>query len=327
MKEVKSRNFVKDALFGVAVGDALGVPVEFQTRETIALHPVTDMRGYGTHHQPAGTWSDDSSLTFCLAEMLCNKYDLQDLANRFINWREHAYWTAHNRVFDIGIATSAAIQNLIREVTPVLAGGNDEGSNGNGSLMRILPLLFFIKDKPIHERFQYISDVSSLTHRHIRSVLACFIYCEYALLLLQGIDKMKAFQMMQQSVNRFLKEEPICSEYEINKFHRLLENPINDYKIIPIHQFPEKEVYSSGYVLHTVEAAFWCVLNTDNFKDAVLKAVNLGSDTDTTAAVTGGLAGLLYGWESIPPDWMNVLARKEDIADLSGRLYKKMYEK
>jgi ADP-ribosyl-[dinitrogen reductase] hydrolase len=326
MKEMQVRNFIKDALFGVAIGDALGVPVEFLTRETLNRFPVINMREFGSHHQPAGTWSDDSSLTFCLAEMLCKKFNLADLANRFINWREYAYWTAHNQVFDVGIATSAAIQNLIGGTVPTLAGGNNEGSNGNGSLMRILPLIFFIKDKTIQERFRYISDVSSLTHRHIRSVVACFIYCEYALLLLQGIEKMKAFRMMQQSVNQFLKEEPICSEYEINKFHRLLENPINDYKIIPIYQYEENEIYSSGYVLHTLEAAFWCILNTDNFKDAVLKAVNLGSDTDTTGAVTGGLAGILYGWETIPEDWIEVLAKKEDIADLSIRLYKKIYE-
>ncbi len=318
-KEVKNRNVVKGVLFGVAVGDALGVPVEFKERNEIALHPVTGMQGYGTHNQPPGTWSDDSSLTFCLAEMLCKKFDLQDLANRFINWREYAYWTAHNQVFDIGIATSAAIHNLSRGTTPVLAGGNTEDSNGNGSLMRILPLVFYLKNKRVHERFKYISDVSSLTHRHIRSVIACFIYCEYALQILEGVGTMEAYTNMQKIVHQFLQEEPICSEYEINKFHHLLENPI--------HQFQEEEIYSTGYVLHTLEAAFWCILNTGNYKDAVLKAVNLGKDTDTTGAVTGGLAGILYGCETIPVDWINVLARKEDIADLSERLSKMMYGK
>ena len=167
------RDFIKEVLFGVAVGDAIGVPVEFKTRKSLQDDPVTDMRGYGSHHQPPGTWSDDSSLTFCLAEMLCGKYDLDNLAKRFVNWEHHAYWTPHGSVFDEGIATSAAIHRLASGVSPVKAGGNEEDSNGNGSLMRILPLLFFVKNFNIDKRFQITKDVSSLTHRHIRSVIAC----------------------------------------------------------------------------------------------------------------------------------------------------------
>ena len=107
-----SREFIKDILLGVAIGDAIGVPVEFKSRQELTQYPVEGMIGYGTHHQPPGTWSDDSSLTFCLAEMLCGKYDLKDLAGRFINWKNNGYWTPHGRVFDMGIATSAAISRL-----------------------------------------------------------------------------------------------------------------------------------------------------------------------------------------------------------------------
>src|SRR6218665_1978195 len=115
-------NRITDVLLGVAVGDALGVPVEFLPRKGLMNDPVSGMRAFGMHHQPAGTWSDDSSLTFCLAEMLCNGYDLGDLSRRFIDWKQHAYWTAHGRVFDIGIATSFAIYSLQQGVDPVLAG-------------------------------------------------------------------------------------------------------------------------------------------------------------------------------------------------------------
>lgn len=113
-----SKEICKGVLFGIAVGDALGVPVEFLDRKVLLLNPVTDMTGFGTHNQPAGTWSDDSSLTFCLAESLFVGYDLNDQARRFINWYEHAYWTPRESVFDVGIATSGAIWRLKMECPP-----------------------------------------------------------------------------------------------------------------------------------------------------------------------------------------------------------------
>jgi ADP-ribosyl-[dinitrogen reductase] hydrolase len=309
---MSKRDFIKDVLFGVSVGDALGVPVEFKPRNILQQNQVAGMIGYGTHNQPPGTWSDDSSLTFCLAEMLCGKYNLQDLANRFINWKHHGYWTAHGDVFDIGIATNSAILNLATGMAPVLAGGNSEGSNGNGSLMRILPLLFHIRDKNIDERFQAIKDVSSLTHRHTRSILCCFIYLEFALEIVKGKNKYEAYKQACNTVGVFLHETATCTEVELNKLGRILS--------ASIQELPQDEINSSGYVIHTLEAALWCILNTDNYKDAILKAVNLGDDTDTTGAVTGGLAGLLYGWNTIPPEWLTVLARKDDINRLSEKL-------
>lgn len=320
---MENRNFIKDVLLGVATGDALGVPVEFLPRAALTADPVTGMRAFGSHRQPAGTWSDDSSLTFCLAEMLCEGYNLKNLAERFISWKEDAYWTAHGRVFDIGIATSAAIYALQKGVEPVLAGGNDEESNGNGSLMRILPLIFYIKNKSVEERFQIVEAVSSLTHRHIRSVIGCFIYLEMALQLLQGKDKRAAYENMKIIVNHFLQHNPICSRRELDKYHRVLGNATNGNEVT-FDNLEKSDIYSSGYVLHTLEASIWCILNTDSYEDAVLQAVNLGNDTDTTAAVTGGLAGLIYGSEKIPEAWLQVLAKKGDIELLAIRLHQNL---
>lgn len=316
---MSGRNFVKDALLGVAVGDAVGVPFEFKSRNQLKENPAVDMVGHGSHNQPAGTWSDDSSLTFCLAEMLCRKYSLNELSNRFINWKNFAYWTAHDEVFDMGIATSAAIHKLAMGIDPVLAGGGGEGDNGNGSLMRILPILFFVREMDISKRFLKIKEVSSLTHRHIRSVICCFIYIEYALELLRGKDKATAYKNVCTGVNQFLFETDTCSNDELEIFKRILSGSIGDLK--------EDEIKSSGYVIHTLEAALWCILNTDCYKDTVLKAVNLGSDTDTTAAVAGGLAGLIYGWESIPQGWLSKLAKRQEIEDLSERLENKLGDK
>lgn len=312
------------AIVGLAVGDALGVPVEFLSREELKQSPVTEMMGYGTHNQPVGTWSDDSSLTFCLVEMLAKGYNLQDLANRFINWYENAYWTAHRKVFDVGIATSRAIHKLEQGINPIFGGGTDESDNGNGSLMRILPLAFYVKGMKIEDRFKCVSDVSSLTHAHIRSVLGCFIYVEFAIQLLEGKDKFEAFENTKEIVNNFLNRNPICSQKEINKYHRILLNPISNYDIKPVYECSESEISSSGYVVSSLEAALWCLFKEDNYKSTVLRAVNLGNDTDTVAAIAGGLAGILYGYESIPQEWIDVIAHKKDILNLCDRLELKL---
>ena len=308
---MKSRNVAKDILFGVAVGDALGVPVEFKSRLTIKQNPVTDMIGYGTHNQPAGTWSDDSSLMFCLAEGLTQKFDLVTIGNNFIKWLDEGYWTAHGNVFDIGIATSKAISALKQGVNPIWAGGKTDWDNGNGSLMRILPLVLYIKDLPIDERFEITKQVSSITHGHIRSIIACFYYLEFARQIISGLDKFEAYQNLKNEVQDFLKTQSI-PESEISKFKRLL--------VDNIHEYQENEINSSGYVLHTLEASIWCILTSNSYSESVLKAVNLGEDTDTTGEVTGGLAGLIYGFDGIPKHWIKQLARLEDIEDLAVRL-------
>lgn len=315
---------IHSALFGVAIGDALGVPVEFRSREYLKAIPVTDMLAFGTHNQPIGTWSGDSSLTFCLAEMLTENYDLKNLANRFINWYEYGYWTASGEVFDIGIATSKAIYNLEQDINPIIAGGADESDNGNGSLMRILPLLFYIKDMPIEDRFKYVSEVSSLTHRHIRSIIGCFIYIEFARQLLRSSDKFEAYIHTKDIVNKFLKNNPICSENEINNYHHILSYPTDNFEPLPLYKYSIDKIASSGYVVHSLEAALWCIFKEDNFEDTILRTVNLANDTDTIAAIAGGLAGLLYGFEAIPTKWINRLVRKDDIYDLCNRLEKKL---
>lgn len=301
---------IKAALFGVAVGDALGVPVEFKSRALLQANPVTGMRGYGTHGQSAGTWSDDSSLTFCLAEALAEGFSLQTLGNHFVRWLHEAWWAPHGEVFDVGISTQAAIARLAQGTAPELAGGLEANENGNGSLMRILPLVFFLKDREWSERWALTKRVSSLTHAHVRSVIACFYYLEFADGLLRGEDKWAVYRRLQAELPRYLEALAINRE-EVALFDRLLQGNISEVA--------EPFIKSTGYVLHTLEASIWCLLTTGSFEAAVLRAVNLGEDTDTTGAVTGGLAALLYGWEGIPAHWIEALARKGDIEDLAER--------
>ena len=309
-------NIIKNILFGVATGDALGVAVEFNDRDVLRANPVTGMAGYGRHGQPPGTWSDDSSLTFCLAEALTQGFDLKAIGQNFVRWRQEGFWTARGRVFDIGGTTARAITRLAAGVKPETAGDDEENSNGNGSLMRILPLLFYIGDRPAGDRFRITEQVSSLTHRHVRSVTACFIYLELARYLSIGMKKSDAYKSVRVVTAGHLASLNVPRD-ERSLFDRLLTGNIQD--------LPEDRINSTGYVLDTLEASIWCLMTTESYREAVLKAVNLGEDTDTTGAVTGGLAGLLYGYKTIPEEWINMLARKDDIEDLAARVKRAGY--
>lgn len=307
---------IKGAFFGFAVADAMGVPVEFTPRHRLQSNPVDKMLGYGTFNQPPGTWSDDSSLTFCLAESLCQGYNVHDIGQRFVRWRYESYWTPHGHVFDIGNATAKAIEVLKSGVAPTKAGGQTEYDNGNGSLMRILPLAFFLENvEEDAERVRIVHDVSSLTHGHVRSQIACVIYVELARFLLKGLPPHLAYNKMQESVLRFYSDSIFAPE--LQKYHRILKGEI--------YRQPEDTIRSSGYVVDTLEAALWCFLRVPYYPTIVKSAVNLGEDTDTVAAVAGGLAGLYYGYEEIPQEWLNTIARRDDIADLCERFYQAMY--
>ncbi|BDS10383.1 ADP-ribosylglycohydrolase family protein [Aureispira anguillae] len=309
---------LKSAILGLAVGDALGVPVEFMSREMLQKNPVKIMREFGTHKQPKGTWSDDSTMTFCLMETLAQGYDLRDLGDRFVRWYRQAYWTPYKNVFDMGNTTRQAIIRLeTQQIEPTQAGGKDRQSNGNGSLMRILPLLFYTKELPINQRWKITRAVSALTHGHFVACFACFIYLEYARLLLEGHDKWKAYQLMLDLVNGFTTTQSFL-EGDLHSFHRIFQAPKQ------LAQLPKNQINSGGYVIDSLEASFWCLLNGNNYSETVLSAVNLGRDTDTTGAITGGLAGILYGESGIPLTWISYLARLNDILDLIERLDDKL---
>jgi ADP-ribosyl-[dinitrogen reductase] hydrolase len=302
-------------LMGLCVGDALGVPVEFTSRAERVKSPVTTMQGYGTWNQPPGTWSDDSSLSFCLAECLCRGYSLDAIANSFWRWYKEAYWTPRGDVFDIGQTTHTAIMRLKQGVVPHQAGGKVENSNGNGSLMRILPMAYCHRNLTLGELLARVHDVSAITHAHARSQMSCGIYISIAVALLEGSDPQTAYlQALQDiqtiySVREFLLEKP--------HFGRIFSGEIA--------KLPVEEINSGGYVIDTLESSLWCLLNSSSYSEAVLKAVNLGGDTDTTAAVTGGLAGIYYGVENIPKQWMNQIARRQDIIYLAERFARAVY--
>lgn len=321
-KELEMNRYIA-AVLGLVVGDALGVPVEFKSRAELKENPVTDMISFGTHNQPAGTWSDDSSMAIAtmewLSEMVNAVPDYTLLMGKFSNWLMYGDYTQYGHTFDCGISTSRAIMNYGRGMEPLQCGGKTDYDNGNGSLMRILPVALWNSCKLAGEEVEgaeFIFDVSAVTHAHVRSKIGCLIYSKMIadLLYSQGEDKMDVLKESLVNCKKYLESiEDKQTAYELGKYDRL-------WDLEAFQELNEDDIKSSGYVVDTLEAAVWCFLITDNYKDCVLKAVNLGEDTDTIGAVAGGLAGLYYGLEEIPEEWIKLLPKKEWIIELASKM-------
>lgn len=302
---------IKSVILGHNVGDALGVPVEFESREARDMRAVVGMEGYGTFPVPAGSWSDDSSMTLCALDVLAEEgftertYD-KTMGN-FIKWLSDAKFTPTGMTFDVGGTCYSAVCNYVKNgCLATESGGTDELSNGNGSLMRILPfalnMYYTAREEFGKKCYSVIRDASALTHAHERSKVSC---CIYANVLWHILDNPTI-----ESVHKALKEsaEEFLGNKEYDYFRRIFSEGFKD--------IDRKLIKSTGYVIDTLEASLWCLLTTDNYTDCVLKAVNLGGDTDTIAAIAGGLAGALYGLDTIPEEWLDVLQRRQWIEEM-----------
>ena len=323
---------IKSGIFGAIVGDALGLPVQFRPREDRDIEPVTGMIGYGAFDMPPGSWSDDSSLILAtmdgLAASLKKEERLENLSlneiidyeiimKNFSKWLNEGEFTPYGFAYDVGGATMDGIGRYDRGTEPTLSGGIGERDNGNGSLMRILPISLFIHylsqkySFDEEDKMEAVHNLSSLTHRHRRSQMTCGIYVNIALeflenngsdlsleeLIANGINKSKEYYFNNPSF-----------EKELHHFDRVFS--------LNIQNLPRDEIKSGGYTISSLEASIWCLLNNENYKDTLLQAVNLGHDTDTTACIVGGLAGIYYGYEEIPNEWIDELARLDYIEDL-----------
>lgn len=299
-----------DGIIGFAIGDALGVPVEFKSRQELEQNSVTDMIGNGTHNMPKGTWSDDTAMTLATMDSIIQKgkIDTQDIANRFLKWFRNAEYTATGKRFDIGRTTIQALAKYeLKLDEAVNCGGKGEYENGNGSLMRMLPIAYYCFAKNLQEEeiLNLVRDVSSITHSHPISILGCYIYVRFVLELLNNRDKIQAYKNIQQLDYSYF------DDYIVSKYYRILENNIQEVK--------EEDISSSGYVVSTLETVLWLFLNSNDYDNTILKAVNLGEDTDTIAACAGGLAGLYYGIDNIKQEWKNNLLRYDYIIDLCNK--------
>lgn len=299
---------VRAAVLGHAVADALGVPVEFSSRAERDADPVREMRGYGSYPVPAGAWSDDTSMALCALDSLAEgTWDLEDVLRRFALWYTEDEYTPTGEMFDDGGTCSAAIEQYLSGTPAVLCGQKGERSVGNGALMRLYPFVLWawIRGGEFEEWEEKLELATALTHAHPRAILASGIYARVLFALLRNPSKEAAFSALREARCAY------ADRGEIGHFARLLSP-----RLLALRR---EEITSSGYAVATLEASLWCLFTTESYREAVERAVNLGDDTDTVAAVTGALAGVLYGEEAIPAPWLAALLRRDFIGDLAER--------
>ncbi len=300
-------------LLGLALGDALGVPVEFSGRAEREADPVRGMRAGGPWRQEAGTFSDDTSLALCQAESIVLRgFDPEDFGRRALAWLNEGLWTARGAVFDCGGATRRALAAIRDGTAAVRAGGRGEGDNGNGALMRILPASAWLAETPEPARFRALAAFTAVTHGHPRAALASWLHCLVAGRLLAGLAPTEAYAEAMAEARALLPGLPAAVRRESDACRRVLDGALGE--------LDARSIRGSGYVVECLEAALWCLVRSRGFADCVLAAVNLGEDADTTAAVAGGLAGLAYGRASLPAEWLAALARAPEIERLGRRL-------
>ena len=286
-------------LVGLACGDAIGTTLEFKPRGS--FFPVTDMVGGGPFRLSPGEWTDDTSMALCLAESLieCNGFDAVDQLNRYVRWMDDGYWSSNGICFDIGGATHTALHQFKMTGNP-FSGSTDAQSAGNGCIMRLAPVpMYFYPDR---EATILMSGQSSrTTHGSVECIEACQLFGAMLFSALNADRKGKI--LVGHGLHNFTSE---------------------GVRNIAAGQYFDKsidEIHGSGYVVQSLEATLWCFYHTDNFKDAILMAANLGDDADTTAAICGQIAGAYYGYNGIPQAWREKIVFHAEILALAKRLY------
>jgi ADP-ribosyl-[dinitrogen reductase] hydrolase len=290
------------ALLGLACGDAIGTTVEFSPRGSFAS--VTDMVGGGPFGLKAGQWTDDTSMALCLAESLLTKgaFDSADQMSRYSNWWHWGYLSSTGECFDIGMTVRDALSRFAASESPY-CGSTDPRSAGNGSLMRLAPVVLF-SHPDLTSVHRYAADSSRTTHGAPEAIESCQLFAEILSAALSGKPKDALMDGLQ-----FVPREARIAELASSSF---LEKG-------------EAAIYGTGYCVASLEAALWCFFKTDSFEAAVLRAANLGDDADTTAAITGQIAGAYYGVQGIRSDWLSKLSMREDIEHMASKLYERFF--
>ena len=292
------RDRFRGCLLGLAVGDAVGTTVEFKPRGSFPL--VTDMTGGGPFRLRAGEWTDDTSMALCLATSLVERggFDAADQMERYCRWADEGYLSSNGRCFDIGMTISSALE-AFRETGNPYAGSTDPYSAGNGCIMRLAPV-----------PMAYHADIEAAAHYAAQSARTTHGAAEC-------LDASRLFaRILTRALAGAAKEEvaladagPFAGSPKVAAIAR------GDYL-----QKAEGEIRGTGYVVACLEAAMWCFMTTGSFEEAVLRAVNLGEDADTTAVVAGQVAGAFYGEPGIPAGWLDTLVMRQEIGELAERL-------
>lgn len=300
---------LKGAIYGLLVGDAVGVSYEFLLAEQLPAYDQIEMLPPNNFvktypHIPVGTWSDDGAQALCLLDSLLykNKMDTEDFMKRICNWYQCGYMAVDFQVFDIGVQTAEAIRNYLSGVPLLQVANNDVLANGNGSLMRVLPLAIWHQGSDT----QLIEDAyaqSHVTHAHLRSKVCCALYCLWARSILNGLDIAAAWSDAVTKLRAYLKDKP------------------DDLEQLEYYIRPDEleKGTGSGYVVDCLKSARYALKQT-TYQDVIKTAIAFGRDTDTTACVAGGIAGLYFGFDSIPESWLALLRAKDLVEPLLAKL-------
>jgi ADP-ribosyl-[dinitrogen reductase] hydrolase len=303
---------IAGGIYGLLIGDALGVPYEFHPpeqlppREQIEFEPPA---GFHRAHAgvPPGTWSDDGAHALCLLASLLYKgaLDPEDLGRRLWNWYELGYMAVDYEVFDVGIQTRSALQTFRAGTPALLSGPKGERDNGNGSLMRVLPLALWHMG-PDQALVQEAMRQSLVTHGHLRSQVCCALYCLWARRILQG------------------GADPWAEA--VATFRQLYPEGLEARSELELHLRPDtpERGHGSGYVVDCLLSARDCVRSEPSYEGVVKAAVALGNDTDTTAAVAGGIAGIREGLQAIPERWRTALRGQELVEPMLAALIQRV---
>jgi ADP-ribosylglycohydrolase len=287
----------RGALLGLAVGDALGAPLEFMRPGT--FDPVSEMLGGGPHGLMPGEWTDDTSMALCLAESLIESegFDAIDQLQRYVRWWRSGHLSSTGLCFDIGFTTKAALEGFLDTGQP--SGLTSSDSAGNGSIMRLAPIPMFYA-LSMDDAVEFGGQSSATTHASEEAVSACRYMAAVIVRALWGSSK-------EDVLAPALTDE--------------LPDAIRRVAFGSFRIFSPPQIRGSGYVVESLEAALWAFYNSDNFADGASLAVNLGEDSDTTGAVYGQIAGAFYGANAIPRNWVSVLARRNLIVDFADQIY------
>lgn len=306
-----------DGLMGFVIGDAMGLPLKNKKREELLNKPVTKMLSNETYDLPEGTWGENTSLLIATIDSINAKstIDLNDIALKFSAFIKHAQYTADREVFTIN-------QTTLQAITKFQENYNDFDTNDitsdtaidNGALVRILPIAYYSLEKKLKdtEILELVTKVCSLTHSNEINIMGCYIYVRFAIFLLTGKDKYSAYSMTK------CVDYTMFSDQTRALYNRIIKDDITKLKI--------NEINSSSNIIDTLEATIWVFLQSENYKEAIIGAINLGDDTSSIAALTGGLSGILTDYNLFPEEWKETILRREYLLDIFEEFSENKYE-
>ncbi len=304
-------SIIKDCIYGLAVGDAMGVPIEEYDRSRLLKNPVTNMLGYGNYFVPAGSWSDDTSMTLITMDSIADSkgVDITDIANKMCEWVNDNKYTPTGELFSITDTTRFSLMRYWDSKNALTCGGVKPSTNDNGSLIRMSPIALYCFYKELSDKkiYELVYKVSRITNANIISIITCFMYVKFMIYVLNGKTIKDAYKMVRK-----YKYDKFFDLSYLEEFDRFIKEDITNLSI--------DEIESDNYCVHALEAAIWVLANTNSFESAIIGAINLGECTDNIGSLVGAVAGIVYKNKSIPKEWKESL-QKRDLIDKLTRKY------